>query len=144
MKEEHIFSKYKLLLYASHLSGKHSYWPALPRILTVPRESNIPALVKCPDGVLDHLLRVRECKGKVIENSFLCLPLAIIKQASRGPTVDWEVLLFPSDKVRGRSWKQEAWVMDQERPVEPHQLPMICGIPLFSLHSLSSMHKEAL
>lgn len=67
---ETLCAKYELLFDASHLNGKYSYWPTLLRMLAVHAESKVPGLMKCPDGVLNHLLRVREGKGKVIENSY--------------------------------------------------------------------------
>lgn len=34
------------------------------------RKMEVPGLVKCPDGVFNHLLRVREYKEKVLESSY--------------------------------------------------------------------------
>ena len=97
------FPKYKLMLYASHLSGNYLYWLVSLRMPTVCEESNVPGLVKCPRDVFDHFLRVKKCKGKVIENGFLCPPLGIIKLLGGQPWLDRSCCL-PIDKIiKGRS-----------------------------------------
>lgn len=62
--------KYEFLFDVSYFNGKYFYWLIFLRMFVVYVESKVLGLMKCFDGVLNYLLRVREGKGKVIENSY--------------------------------------------------------------------------